>query len=261
MALNEIGKQIRSLNARIGQLEKAAADPLPSVVAARYKRSEAITKGDVYVIVDTAEEFEEPEEPGEPERIEETAIPNDTRPVRVALESSSDSIGTGYSWALCALSGHVWVNYKFDLLEEEEPLLNDFVHTSSEAGKASFSSGAAAGAFGRVVRIRSDTKQVLVNVGGGSGGGTIAIQEGDTPPNEDEDSRIESVSLIQLSYESLTEVMPSVAAIELGPKTYVQGSQPVGGIGSRIELWEQSATGHLWHLAGPFSWVDLSGWA
>ncbi len=146
MKLHEVAKQITALNNRIGQLERAAANPTQDVIAGRFKRSEAITKGDVYAV-------------SGPQTISGTTTEKDSRAIVAALESSSDSIGSGQAWALCAMAGQAWVN-----LEGigGSPAVNDYVTTSTAEGKAAVQSTQTNGAFGRIVRLDLVNARALV---------------------------------------------------------------------------------------------------
>lgn len=147
MQLHEITKQIKSLNDRILELEKITANSIPDVIAARFKRPQAIVKGDVYVVADTGNQ-----------RIAGTELKNDLRQVVVALESSVDLIGTGQSWALCAISGLVWVNY----VGTPAPEIGDHIITSETAGKATFANSNRNGVFGRIIRVDESNLRVFI---------------------------------------------------------------------------------------------------
>lgn len=149
MLLPQVTKQIKSLNDRILQLEKITSNPTHDVIASRFKRPQAIVKGDVYIVTG-------------PQQISGTLAPlGSPRTVVVALESSADTIGTGESWALCATSGLAWVNY----VGGTAPQIGSYVRTadtSGDAGKVLFTSTEKWVTFGRVVRIDENKRQVLI---------------------------------------------------------------------------------------------------
>lgn len=145
MPLREVAKQVTAMNSRIAQLEKAAASPTQRMTADRFKNNDPFVAESVYVVAGN-------------QRVQTTTIANDTRAIVISLESSTDTVGSGKAWAMCATGGQAWVQYK----SGESPAATSYVNTSDEAGKVAFSSSTTLGSFGRVSRIDTVNNRVLV---------------------------------------------------------------------------------------------------
>jgi len=148
---------LQDLKKRLAEVERIVADPIREVLGRRLKSAGAVAQGDVYVLDGS-------------EAVATTESEGSQSQVVIALESKTDDVGDGMVWPLFAFAGVVWANYKTG----ETPAVDDYVITSDTAGKVVLSTESISGSFGRVLRVDSTNKRVLIvigNSGGGGGGG------------------------------------------------------------------------------------------